>query len=56
MEVHFKEEIDFLFYFWLIFVETHSENVIAMATKENLPFLFWFQNITYVFLEKVKKF
>ena len=34
----FEEKNDFSLYFWLIFVEAPSENVVAMATREGYIF------------------
>ena len=56
MQVHFGEKNDLSFHFWLIFNKAPSENVVAMATRNDLALLFWLQNITYIFLGKVTKY
>ena len=51
-----KSKTTFL-YFWLILEEALSENVVAMATREGLSFLFWFQKLPInIFAGKVTKF
>ena len=50
-----QKKNDFPFYFWLIFNETPSRNVVAMARRKGPSFIFWFQNITDIFLGKGTK-
>ena len=38
MKIHFKGKTTFSYIFWLIFVEAPSENVVALATREDLSF------------------
>ena len=40
IKIHFEEKNDFSIYFWLIFVQAPSENVVAMEAREGLFFKF----------------